>query len=154
MGSENGTRVSIFDRLRAYDRRKVTAGGVVAVVLGLAACAGPVLDEHLGVAASLVGMFTGILLLSAGCILLLIGTGNIWRADEREEAIKTHAARNGWLALYSLMTLWMLYGMLPFNGGLYEHLTVAQRIYFVSPIAILLVSQWIFYSSFKGIKRG
>jgi hypothetical protein len=154
MGSVNGTRVGIFDRLRAYDRRKVTTGGVVAVVLGLAAIAGPVLDEDLGVAASLGGMFTGILLLSAGCILLLIGTGNRWRADEREEAIKNHAARNGWLALYSLMMLWMLYGMLPFNGGLYERLTSSQRIYFVSPILILLVSQWVFYASLKGIKRG
>ena len=154
MGSANGTRVSIFDRLRAYDRRKVTVGGVVAVVVGLAVCVSPALDEHLGVAASLIGVVAGSLLLAAGGIMILVGTGNMWKADEREEAIKTHAARNGWLTLYFPMMLWMLYGMLPFNSGLYEHFTLAQRIYFMSPIAILLVSQSAYYFSFRGIKRG
>jgi hypothetical protein len=153
MSSTRAGVTKLFDRLFAYDKRRMKVGGAVAIVLGLAVGMGPVFSQTFAGPVPVAAFVVGVLLMAFGLVAVLIGTNNMWKADEREQAISARAARNGWMVLYFPMTLWFVFGMFPGNDWIYQGLTPAQRVYFVLPIALTLVSSWVWTFSLRDVKR-
>lgn len=153
MSSTGAGANKLLDRLLACDKRRMKVGGAVAIVLGLAVGMVPVFSQDFAGSVPVALFIVGVPLMAFGLVAVLIGTNEMRKADEREQAISVRAARNGWLALYFPMMLWLMYQMFPGNDWVYEGLSLAQRVYFLLPIALTLVASWAWWFSLRGATR-